>query len=63
MNADVYTSGTVVKTETTLNLHVENMFIDIETIVGAIVLVTSCDPQTDVTTGEVVIDNVTLDGK
>ena len=61
-NANFHTSGTVFKSETTLSLHVKNVFIDIETIVGGIVLVTSCDINWDVMTGEVVIDNVRLDG-
>ena len=48
---------------TTLSMHALDVTIDTEKLVGGFVFIVACNPLTDVTTGEVLIDNLRLDGK
>ena len=54
--------GTVMVAFTTLQFDSTYVTIDTENLVGGFVFVISCDPTIDVVIGEVVIDNLRLDG-
>mgnify|MGYP000874429492 FL=1 len=54
--------GTIMTAFTTLNFYSKNVYIDTENLVGGYVFVTSCDINNDVVKGEVMIDNLVLDG-
>lgn len=48
---------------TTLSFTSLHVKIDTERLVGGYIFVVSCNPNTDVTLGEVLIDDLRLDGK
>jgi hypothetical protein len=54
--------GTVMQAFTTLSFNSLNVKIDTEKLVGGFVFLVTCDPAVDVTTGDVVIDNLRFDG-
>lgn len=62
-HSDFTMYGTVMVAFTTLQFTSQTVVIDTENLVGGFVFVISCDPIVDVVVGEVLIDNLRLDGK
>jgi hypothetical protein len=54
--------GTVMKAISPLSFTSHNVTIDTVDIIGAYVFLVACDPKKDVITGEVLINNLKLDG-
>ena len=62
-NTDFVIYGTVMNAFTVMSFHSYNVKIDTEQLVGGYVFVVTCDPDNGETTGDVLIDKLTLDGK
>ena len=61
-NWDFVMYGTVMIAFTSVSFSSTGVTIDTENLVGGFVFLVTCDPTSDVVTGEVVINNLTLDG-
>ena len=61
-NCEFRMYGTAMYTTTSIGFRSTNVQIDTEKLVGGFVFLVSCDPTTDVVTGEVVIDGLNFGG-